>query len=134
MKLERTRRAEFAPLIFFPLLNVALLLIPFIVLGSSFVLHPGVTLSLPSSSFLLSPQTKAHFISITGGGVPRVYFNDRLTTVKQVGTELGKQNPRDAGVVIRADQSARYEVVFAVADEALRRGFSVVLAAGQNAK
>ncbi len=133
MKLHRTKRVEFAPLIFFPLLNVALLLIPFIVLGSAFVLHPGVTLSLPNSSFLLSPRTNASFISITGGGVPRVYINDRLTTIRQVPAELAKLDPAQGGLVIRADSGARYEVVFAVADAALKRGFSVALAAGHAA-
>lgn len=130
MKLHRTKRAEFAPLIFFPLLNVALLLVAFIVLSSSFVLHPGLGISLPGSSFLLSPLQKAHFISITGGGVPRIYIDDRLTTLKQLGPELDKRNPLEAAVVIRADSSARHDTVFAVADEALKRGFPVAIAAG----
>lgn len=130
MKLRRTKRAEFAPLVFFPLLNVALLLVAFIVLSSSFVLHPGVAVSLPGSSFLLSPLQRAHFISITGGGVPRIYIDDRLTTLRQLGAELDKRDPLEAAIVIRADSTARFETVSAVADEALRRGFSVALAAG----
>ncbi len=131
MRLHRTRRAEFAPLIFFPLLNVALLLVPFIVLGSSFVLHPGVSLSLPQSSFLLAPQTQSVFVSIAGGGVPRIYVDDRLSSQKQLGSDLDRFDPEEVGLVIRADRSVRFEVVFAVADVAMSKGFSVVLAAAQ---
>ncbi len=130
MKLHRTKRVEFAPLIFFPLLNVALLLVAFVVLSSSFVLQPGLSINLPSSSFFLSPFQKAHFISITGGGLSRIYIDDRLTSLKQLGAELDKRNPLEATVIIRADASARHDTVFSVAEQALKRGFSVAIAAG----
>lgn len=94
-------------------------------------MHPGVSLTLPQSSFLLAPQTQSVFVSIAGGGVPRIYVDDRLSSQKQLATDLDRFDPEQVGVVIRADRNVRFDVVFAVADVAMAKGFSVVIAAAQ---
>ena len=47
-----------------PSLNVVLLLVFYIVLSTSFLLQPGVMVSVPDSPFLLAPQRDPLIVSI----------------------------------------------------------------------
>ncbi len=128
MKVLRTSRAHFSPLVFFPLVNVVLLLLLFFLLGSSLILQPGVAVRMPESSFTMAPQLRAQFISITGGAHPRVYFNDELTSVARLPEHLARHRPEEGSIIIKADRDAPYGAVAGVMEQVLKGRFAVILA------
>src|SRR6184192_1705554 len=67
MKLLRTKEYQFGWLLIFPLIDVALLMIFFLLLSSNFVLQPGILVNVPFSKFMLAPQVRYQVISIPSG-------------------------------------------------------------------
>jgi biopolymer transport protein ExbD len=126
MKLTRTKEYNFAWLVLFPLVDIAFLLIFFLLLSSNFVLQPGVSLSLPFSRFSLGPQVNQQIISITGGAVPAIYFRDQKITLEQLGPLLDAAKRENRSIIIKADRSTPYETVMAVTNAALEHGISSV--------
>ncbi len=88
MKLSRTKEYNFGWLVLFALVDVAFLLIFFLLLSSNFILQPGIPVSMPFSPFTLGPQTNQQIISITGGAVPAIYFREQKITLEQLGPLL----------------------------------------------
>ena len=85
---------------------------------------------MPFSRFSLGPQSNQQIISITGGAVPAIYFQDQRVTMDQLGPLLEAAKRRDQSIIIKADRSASYEIVAEVTNAALERGItSVALAA-----
>jgi len=130
MKLERTVDFNFGWLVLLALVNLAFLLIFFLLLSSNFILQQGISISMPFSRFTLGPQTNQQIISITGGATPAIYFQDQRVTLGQLGPLLDGTRSRDQSIIIKADRSASYETVAQVANAALEHGItSVALAA-----
>lgn len=130
MKLSRTVNYNFSWLVFIGLVDVAFLLIFFLLLSSNFILQQGISVSMPFSRFTLGPQTSRQIISITGGAVPAIYFQDQRVTMEQLGPLLDVVKRRDESIIIKADRSTSYETVAEVANAALEHGItSVALAA-----
>jgi len=126
MKLSRTKEYNFGWLVLFPLVDIAFLLMFFLLLSSNFVLQPGVSLSLPFSRFSLGPQVNQQIISITGGAVPAIYFRDQKITPEQLGPLLDAAKRENRSIIIKADRSTPYETVMAVTNAALEHGISSV--------
>lgn len=126
MKLTRTKEYNFGWLVFFPLVDVAFLLMFFLLLSSNFILQPGIALSLPFSRFTLGPQVNQQIISITGGAVPAIYFRDQKVTLQQLGSLLDAAKRENRSIIIKADRSTPYEMVIAVTNAALEHGISSV--------
>jgi biopolymer transport protein ExbD len=130
MKLHRTINFNFAWLVLIALVDVAFLLVFFLLLSSNFILQQGISVSMPFSRFTLGPQTSRQIISITGGAVPAIYFQDQRVTMEQLGPLLDAAKRRDESLIIKADRSTSYETVAEVANAALEHGItSVALAA-----
>ncbi|MBX6325997.1 MAG: biopolymer transporter ExbD [Chthoniobacterales bacterium] len=130
MKLERTVNFNFGWLVLLALVNLAFLLVFFLLLSSNFILQQGISISMPFSRFTLGPQTNQQIISITGGATPAIYFQDQRVTLEQLGPLLDGARSRDQSIIIKADRSASYETVAQVANAALEHGItSVALAA-----
>jgi biopolymer transport protein ExbD len=130
MKLSRTVNYNFSWLVFIGLVDVAFLLVFFLLLSSNFILQQGISVSMPFSRFTLGPQTSRQIISITGGAVPAIYFQDQRVTMEQLGPLLDVVKRRDESIIIKADRSTSYETVAEVANAALEHGItSVALAA-----
>jgi biopolymer transport protein ExbD len=130
MKLSRTVNYNFGWLVLIGLVDVAFLLVFFLLLSSNFILQQGISVSMPFSRFTLGPQTSRQIISITGGGVPAIYFQDQRVTMEQLGPLLDAAKRRDESIIIKADRSTSYETVSEVANSALEHGItSVALAA-----
>ncbi len=130
MKLSRTVNYNFGWLVLIGLVDVAFLLVFFLSLSSDFILQQGVSVSMPFSRFTLGPQTSRQIISITGGAVPAIYFQDQRVTMEQLGPLLDAAKRRDESIIIKADRSTSYETVAEVANAALEHGItSVALAA-----
>jgi biopolymer transport protein ExbD len=130
MKLSRTTNYNFGWLLLIGLVDVAFLLVFFLLLSSNFILQQGISVSMPFSRFTLGPQTSRQIISITGGAVPAIYFEDQRVTMEQLGPLLDAAKRRDESIIIKADRSTSYETVAEVANAALEHGItSVALAA-----
>ena len=130
MKLSRTTNYNFGWLLLIGLVDLAFLLVFFLLLSSNFILQQGVSVSMPFSRFTLGPQTSRQIISITGGAVPAIYFQDQRVTMEELGPLLDAAKRRDESIIIKADRSTSYETVAEVANAALEHGItSVALAA-----
>jgi biopolymer transport protein ExbD len=130
MKLSRTLNYDFGWLLLIGLVDVAFLLLFFLLLSSNFILQQGISVSMPFSRFTLGPQTSRQIISITGGAAPAIYFQDQRVTMEQLGPLLDAAKRRDESIIIKADRSTSYETVVEVANAALEHGItSVALAA-----
>src|ERR1043166_7234646 len=126
MKLIRTKQYNFGWLVLFPLVDVAFLLIFFLLLSSNFMMQPGISLSLPFSRFSLGPQLNQQIISITGGAAPAIYFRDQKITLEQLGPLLDAAKRENRSIIIKADRYTPYEMVVAVTNAALEHGISSV--------
>jgi biopolymer transport protein ExbD len=126
VKLSRTVNYNFGWLVFIGLVDVAFLLVFFLLLSSNFILQQGISVSMPFSRFTLGPQTSRQIISITGGAVPAIYFQDQRVTMEQLGPLLDAVKSRDESIIIKADRSTSYETVAEVANAALEHGISSV--------
>src|SRR5438046_5221401 len=134
MKLGRTKEYNFGWLVLFALVDVAFLLIFFLLLSSNFILQPGISLSLPFSRFTLGPQVNQQIISISGGAVPAIYFRDQKITFEQLGPLLDAAKRENRSIIIKADRATPYELVVAVTNAALEHGISSVSLAGASPK
>ena len=130
MKLSRTINYNFSWLLLIGLLDLAFLLAFFLLLSSNFILQQGISISMPFSRFSLGPQSNQQIISITGGAVSAIYFQDQRVTMEQLGPLLDAAKRKDRSIIIKADRSASYETVAEVTNAALEHGItSVALAA-----
>lgn len=126
MKLTRTKEYYFGWLGVIPLLDVLFIFVFFLLLGSNFVLQPGISLSLPVSRFKLAPQVNPQIISITGGAAPAIYFRDRKITLEQLGPMLDETKNPSRPIIIKADRFTPYALVVAAANVALEHGLTNV--------
>lgn len=130
MKLSRTKDYHFGWLVVFPMLDVAFLMVFFLVLSSHFILQHGVSISMPFSRFTLGPQVNQQIISITGGAAPAIYFRDQKVTLDQLGPMLDAAKRDSQSIIIKADRFTPYETIIEVTNAALEHGItSVALAA-----
>jgi biopolymer transport protein ExbD len=130
MKLSRTKEYNFAWLVLFGLVDVAFLLIFFLLLSTNLILQPGISVSLPFSRFTLGPQPNQQIISIVGGATPAVYFRDQKVTLEQLAPLLDAAKREGRSIIIKADRLAPYDKVMEVTNAALEHGIpSVALAA-----
>ena len=128
MKLTRTLKIPAWLFSVIPLVNVVFLVVVFFALSSRFVLQPGMAVTLPASSFALAPRDGAQIISITSAPVSAIYFHDQRVTADELRQRLGESRAKERSVIIKADRDTPYALVVQITDEALRLGFSVVLA------
>ena len=130
MKLSRTVTFNFGWLVLIALVDVAFLLVFFLLLSSNFILQQGISVSMPFSRFTLGPQTNQQIISITGGAVPAIYFREQRVTIEQLGPLLDAAKRENQSIIIKADRTTPYETVAEVTNAALEHGItSVALAA-----
>jgi biopolymer transport protein ExbD len=96
------------------------LMIFFLLLSSSFILQPGISVNVPFSKFMLAPQVKYQIVSITNGAT--VYFRDQKVSIDELGQQFDTARREGRSIVIKADRSTPYEIVIRVANLALEHG------------
>ncbi len=128
MKLTRSTSLPSGPLGLVALLNVILLLLFFFVLGSSFVLQPGIAVTLPFSQFTLPPQVDAQLVTMQPGPPLAIYYRDRQVSIEELGRQLASYRGSPRAIILRADRRTPYDAVVAVMNQALKQDFSVALA------
>ena len=126
MKLSRTKEYQFGWLGVIPMLDVVFILIFFLLLGSNFVLQPGIAVNVPISRFTLAPQINPQIISITGGAEPAIYFRDQRISLEQLGPLLDDAKQQGRPIVVKADRRTPYALVIAVTNAALEHGIASV--------
>lgn len=129
MKLSRSAPLATGPLGLVSLLNVVLLLLFFFLLGSSFVLQPGVMVTrLPYSPFNLPPQVNARLVTLQPGPPLRIFYQDQRVTLEELGKQLAAYQGSPRTVTLYADGGTPYEAVVAVMNQALQQDYKVELA------
>jgi biopolymer transport protein ExbD len=126
MKLSPTKEYNFGGLVYVGLVDVAFLLVFFLLLSSNFILQPGIAVSLPFSRFTLGPQINQQIISITGGSASTIYFRDQKITLDQLGPSLDAAKREGRSIIIKADRLTPYETVVEVTNAVLEHGISSV--------
>lgn len=134
MKLESTLRDNAGFLYTAPLMDVVLLLLVFFLLGSSFVLKSGVSVTVPTSEASLPPISASHVVTILPGASPELYFNEHKVTLDQLGTFLDEASPNVRHVIIRADQMAPHGLVMKVSNIVHSHGLEIAHATTQSAQ
>lgn len=134
MKLVRTAGPHPALIFVAPALDVVLVLVFFIVLSTSFLLQPGVAVSVPDSPFLLAPQRNPQVVSVTAPPLAAVYFENGQVSLDELRSKLSSQQGRARTVVIKADRHAPFELVTRAMTVTLELGFPTVLATNEEKK
>ena len=128
MKLTRNLQFNAALIPLIPLVNVCFLVVIFFALSSRFMLQPGLAVTLPVSSYSLTPQGDAPLVSITAAPVAAIYFRDEKVTLEELGKRLAIGNARGRSLILKADKSTPYDTLVQVMNAGLAHGFSIVLA------
>lgn len=134
MKLERNFQINPALVGVVPLINVMFLVLLFFGLGSRFILQSGLAISLPTSTFTLTPSREPQLVSITASPVPSIYLGDQRITLEELGPRLANVQGKDRSLVIKADRTTSYEMLVRVMTIGLQQGFSIVLATTPEAR
>lgn len=134
--MKLTRNLKFNPALFavLPLVNVLFLVVFFFALSSRFVLQPGLAVNLPASSFTLSPRNDAQIVSVTAAPAPAIYHRDQRVTLNELRQRLSQTNVKERAIILKADKGTPYDLVVQITNEALKLGFSVVLASSSETK
>lgn len=112
MRLKR-QSAEGVPVDIAPLIDVVFLQLIYFMLTSSFVLHPGIRISLPKA--VSSQRISASNIVITLSKEHVIYWDEQVVTLKELRrklNQLGGGKP----VLIRADKHAYVDKLIALWD------------------
>lgn len=128
MKLQRTFHFHTPLFGILPLANVLFLVLVFYVMGSRFILQPGVQVALPATSFALGPQRGAQIVSITSAPVPALYCRDQKMTFDELHKQLAGRPQGERSLIIKTDKGAPAGLLADVMNDALRLGYSVILA------
>ncbi len=130
MKLTRTASpVSVLPLGLVATVNVVFILLFFFLLGSSFVLQPGIAVTLPFSSFNLPPQVNARTVTLQSGDTSvRIFYQDEPVTLEQLGQRLAAYRGSPRSIILRADRGTPYESVVTVMNQALQQHYNVALA------
>lgn len=131
MKLQLSPALHPGLLFIAPSLNVVLLLVFYIILSTSFLIQPGVAVSVPDSPFLLAPQRNPLIISIVAAPLSAVYFENEETTVEELGKKLRARADRHHTLIIKTDRRAPFEKLAAVMNLSLELGYPTVVATSE---
>lgn len=109
-----------------PLVDIALLLFGFFVLGSDFVLQPSIEIDLPESPFVSGTAARSMLLVISQEG--HYYFNDDRITSSSLSQRLEKaaHDQPDARLLIAADANIDHKMMVDVYNKAMRAGIGKV--------
>jgi len=131
VKLRRARMPNPAWMLVVPAIQLPLLLVFFMFLGGSYLLQPGVSVEVPSSPFLLSPQRDSLVVAVPPPPATTYYLQEEVTDLTGLREFLESRPTRSATIVVRADRRAPVERVSAVMSVALSLGYQVVMATAE---
>lgn len=112
-----------------PMIDIVFQLILFFLVSTTFVLLPGITVRLPSSSTAEGGETRGVVITLSAEG--GIWFNDRAVSAEELGLELAdfdtESVPRERyPVQLEADALVTNGAIVQVFDLLRKNGFSAV--------
>ena len=131
MKLERSPGLHPALMFIAPSLDVVLALMFFIILSTSFLLQPGVEVSVPDSPFLLAPQRDPLVVSIAAPPISALYFENEQVTLEELRERLERRPSRNNTIIIKSDRLAPVEQLAGVMNITLGMGYPTVVATSE---
>lgn len=134
MKLERNFQVNPALAGIVPLINVMFLVVLFFALSSRFLLQAGLSVSLPTSSFVVTPQRQPQLVSIAATPVLSLHHGDRRISLEELGPRLAEVAGKERSLVIKADRAVPYDLVVSVMNIGLQHGYSIVLATARDTR
>ena len=115
--------SESVPLDMAPLIDVVFQLLIFFMLSSSFVLHPGIRVTLPRAE--TSQPLTSHHLVVTLTKDHLMYWNDDLVTLKELRKRLQGVESNQP-ILIRADRHAYVDNLIEMWDLCRDAGFRQV--------
>jgi len=130
LKLESTLGPRHGMLHFASMLDIVFLLLLFFLLSSNAVVRSGIAVTPPQSRSALQAAVSADIITLSAGGSPQIFFNDRLVTLEALESELtgATVDGRRRQVVLRGDEAAPYGMVIEISNIVVGAGYSLILA------
>jgi biopolymer transport protein ExbD len=128
MKLESHLPKQTFWLYLGPVLNVLLLLLIFFLLGSTFVIQSGVSVTLPQSPSRLTSFDRAQVITVTASGNNPLYFNGRSVTIEQLRAGLEEKKRESRKAIVHADEMAPVVRLQQAINVAFEMGYEVAYA------
>jgi biopolymer transport protein ExbD len=132
VKLVRTAGPHPALIFVAPALDVVLILVFFLLLSTSFLLQPGVAVTVPDSPFTLAPQRDPQVVSVTAAPTSSVYFENRQVSFELLRSKLASEPGRKRTLIIKADRLAPFDLVAQVMAVSLELGYPTVLATSEH--
>ncbi|MDR1145623.1 MAG: biopolymer transporter ExbD [Verrucomicrobiales bacterium] len=128
MKLRRNIKPISGPFDLTPLLNVVLLLLVFFLLGSTFVIQPGIKVNPPTALTGSGLNGIRYVINVTAQEPPLIFFNNQIIGLAELQAELRQLAARQPGVMValRADQRVPYGMIMDIMSRALDAGVQVL--------
>jgi biopolymer transport protein ExbD len=128
VKLHTSARLLDGPFSLAPLVDVVLLLLIFFLLGSTFVMQPGVQIDLPDGLTGLGSPHGRRVLTVTAAG--EIYFDDQLMDLAALSGSLEAfaRKGVDQTVVIKADVRVPHGTVMEVLRRVLASGLDAVVA------
>lgn len=123
-RLKPTARVELVPMI-----DVVFQLVVFFMVSSTFIVTPGISLTLPDSS-TAEPVVMSKLV-VTIAGEEEVYLNKERYTMDELGEALEDFKERTGEdtrhtVVVEADRSVSYSLMVEALDKLRQNGFEGV--------
>lgn len=121
-------RSVIAPV---PLVDLAILLILFIVAHSWIVMRPGIRMALPEVEFIDGAHRGTAIVTVTAGNL--VFFGDQRISLAVLSDKLrqSRAGGDSAALMIQADRRARHDIIMQVYALAAAAGFEEVILATQ---
>ncbi len=115
MKFE-TEQKFLATFSYSSLTDIVLLLLIFFLLSSTYIIQPGIKVTLPKTKTAESHSEKSIYITVTKTGI--VYLNDKQISLGKLAPELRRLliSGEKQVVVIRADKDVNLETAVRVMD------------------
>jgi len=109
-----------------PLVDVVLLVLLFIIINSSFVLQPAISMDLPESEFVDGASYGSLVVTLAQEGM--VFCNDERTTVDGLASVFAQavHDDPEAGLVIEADARIEHGTLVRIYNMAVAAGIQRV--------
>jgi len=133
MKFE-TEQKYMASFSYSSLTDIVLLLLIFFLLSSTYIIQPGIKITLPKTTTAEAHSEKSIYITITKTGI--VYLNDEQISLGKLGPELRRLlvSGEKQVVVIRADKDVNLDMAVRVMDISKSAGAQKFLIATRQLK
>ena len=132
MKLESSLQDRARLLHLVPMLDTVMLLLVFVLIGGSFVLHSGIEVDVPVSGSVHQIKPNADVITISAdlGSGSQVLFNGEEVSLEELDAKLEDRRTQSRQVIVRSDKQALVGPFVDIMWIAENRGYEVFISTG----